>query len=102
MCARGETLLVSIETSEEIAELRIERFNPSSNYTTPTSREAGAGEGDRVSQALYLADAIVSKAGGEFSFSDSPLSLSTQLPCNSTLGTATGDAVRSFPFPSES
>lgn len=102
MCAPGETLLVSMETGEDMAELRIERFNPSSQYTTPTSREAAAGEGDRISQALHLADAIVTKAGGEFNFSDSPLSLTTQIPCSTRIGDVTEDALRSMPVPAES
>lgn len=102
MCAPGETLLVSIETGEDMAELRIERFDASSRQMNPAGRDAKAGDGDRISQACHLADAIVTKAGGEFNFTDSPLSLVSQFPCSAGVGSSIGESARPIPFPSES
>jgi hypothetical protein len=101
LCPPGETLNVSIEATNGAAELRINQLNQCTRQNENAGRQNEAGNSDRISQALHLTEAIVLKAGGEFSFSEAPLQLMTQLPCSSD-GAAACDDMCSMTYPAES
>jgi hypothetical protein len=99
-CAPGEALRIEINTIEDTAELRIERTSQPVGQNS--AREAEPGTSDRIAQALHLAEAIMTKAGGELEFSEVPLSLVAQFPCNADGGALDYDKARARSVSAES
>jgi C4-dicarboxylate-specific signal transduction histidine kinase len=97
-CSSGESLQVDVKATSESVELCIERLSRNARVV----RDSEPGVSDRITQALYLAKAIINKAGGKLDVSESPLRAVIRFCCEAEVDRLNCGKVQGPSFQAES